>query len=197
MPALPTALLLSLALLAITTLPASAQPAQAPASGIQAVTPALPFAQPRPGLYSAGQPSAEQLARAAAAGITTVIDLRGAGEARGYDQAAAARELGLHYVALPIAGSQAVSVEAARALHALLAGSDGPVLLHCASGNRAGALLALAAAHVDGADNEAALALGRAAGLTSLSERVLPLLPGAALDEPAHADHGSASDPQP
>ena len=40
------------------------------------------------------------------------------------------------------------------------------MLLHCASGNRVGALLALAAAE-DGASDDAALELGRRAGLGS------------------------------
>jgi uncharacterized protein (TIGR01244 family) len=46
--------------------------------------------------------------------------------------------------------------------------SDGPVFVHCASGNRAGALLAIGAAHSGGMTPEAALEFGRKAGLTSL-----------------------------
>ena len=53
---------------------------------------------------------------------------------------------------------------------------DGEVLLHCASGNRVGALLALAAVQVDGASPEAALTLGRAAGLKSLEPVVMERL---------------------
>jgi protein tyrosine phosphatase (PTP) superfamily phosphohydrolase (DUF442 family) len=45
------------------------------------------------------------------------------------------------------------------------------VLIHCSSGNRAGALLALRA-KLDGADNESALALGVAAGATRLQDTV-------------------------
>jgi len=41
------------------------------------------------------------------------------------------------------------------------------VLVHCGSGNRVGALLALRAS-LDGADDEKALALGREGGLSSL-----------------------------
>ena len=185
------ALMLSTALLAAPAI-ATKPP---PATGQQAHS-GLPFAQPRPGLFTAGQPNAGALAQAAAAGITTVIDLRAADEDRGYDQAAAAAGLGLRYVNLPIAGGQAVTVEAARQLHALLADSEGPVLLHCASGNRAGALLALAAAHVDGADPDSALALGQAAGLTSLAQRVQTLLPAAADGNTAHAPAAAADQPR-
>lgn len=131
---------------------------------------AQPPGQPvqlRPGLYAGGQPDAAQLRELAGQGVTTVIDLRGAGEARGYDEVAAVRDLGLHYVALPIEGEAAINAANARALQHALEASDGPVLLHCASGNRVGALLALAA-HQGGASEAASLAQGRAAGLRSL-----------------------------
>lgn len=135
---------------------------------------ALPFHQPRAGLYSYGQPSAAQLQRAARAGITTVIDLRGAGEERGYDEQAAAEALGLRYVRLPVAGSGGLNADNARALHQILRSNTGPVLLHCATSNRAGALLALRAAQQQGWEPVSALELGRAAGLQqpALVERV-------------------------
>lgn len=136
---------------------------------------ALPFAQPRAGLHTGGQPSREQLASAAASGVRTVIDLRGADEARGYDEAAEARRLGLSYVTLPVAGGEDITLARARALQQLLASAEGPVLLHCASGNRVGALLALAAAE-DGASDDAALELGRRAGLGSLVPTVEQVL---------------------
>lgn len=186
------ALILPLGLLANAPLLAAEPPAAARA--IPAGTAPLPFAQPRSGLYTAGQPSAGQLAQARAAGVTTVIDLRGDSEARGYDEPVTAQALGLHYVRLPVAGGNGVTVDAARQLHSLLAQADGPVLLHCASGNRAGALLALAAAHVEGADNASALALGRAAGLTSLAGRVEQQLPATEASGSAAADH--ADDPR-
>lgn len=158
---------------------ALARDAQATAAASDAAA-ALPFAQPRAGLYSAGQPSATQLAQAAAAGITTVIDLRGPNEDRGYDEQASAEAHGLRYVRLPIAGGSELTADNARVLHRLLAQDNGAVLLHCASGNRAGGLLALAAAHYGGADAEAAMALGRAAGLTSLAPLVQRQLDAAA-----------------
>ena len=188
---------LPLALLAPVTALQAAEPA--PIATTADASMALPFKQPREGLYTHGQPTAEQLAQAHAAGVTTVIDLRGEKEARGYDEAATAQSLGLRYLSLPVAGGTGVTVEAARQLHELLATTDGPVLLHCASGNRAGALLALAAAHVDGADNDSALALGRAAGLTSLApivEKQLPV-PESAHREPANDSDDTGTAPRP
>lgn len=125
----------------------------------------------QPGLYAGGQPDEAQLRALAAQGVTTVIDLRGADEPRGYAEADAAHALGLRYIALPVAGVQDITPAKARALQAELAAAHGPVLLHCASGNRVGALLALSA-HARGASDEAALAEGRAAGLGSLEPTV-------------------------
>lgn len=136
--------------------------------------------QPRPGLFTGGQPSAQQLRDAAQAGVTSVIDLRMPHEDRGYDEAAAAEALGLRYVRLPIDGAGGISEANARTLDRLLRQDPGSTLLHCASGNRAGALLALAQARVHGASPEAALQFGRDAGLTSLEPAVR-----AALEHPA------------
>ncbi|MER2176978.1 MAG: hypothetical protein ABS955_04680, partial [Stenotrophomonas maltophilia] len=63
----------------------------------------------------------------------------------------------------------------AKALRTVLAQSQGPVLLHCASGNRAGALLALLQAR-EGASVDDALTFGRAAGMTSLEAPTRVLL---------------------
>lgn len=135
----------------------------------------LPFAQPRPQLYSAGQPSAAQLQQAAAAGVTTVIDLRQPDEDRGFDETLAAERLGLRYVRIPVAGAAGLSEANARALRVALAQSQGPVLVHCASGNRAGALLALLQAR-GGASVDQALQFGRDAGMTSLEAPTRALL---------------------
>ena len=129
------------------------------------------FAEPRAGLRTGGQPTAQDLARLKEQGVRTVIDLRGPGEDRGFDEAAEAARLGLDYVALPIAGKDDVTPANADALAALLAERGDGVLLHCASGNRAGALLALGAARA-GMPAAEALALGRKAGLASLEPAV-------------------------
>ena len=133
------------------------------------------FAQPKAGLHTGGQPTVEDLQRLKDEGVRTVIDLRGPQEARGYDEAGEAEALGLAYVALPISGKDDVNAENARALHALLQDREGGVLLHCASGNRVGALLALGAA-AQGASREEALELGRQAGLKSLESVVVERL---------------------
>ena len=119
------------------------------------------------GVTSAGQPDKAALEVFAEAGYATVIDLRGEGEDRGFDEAAVVQELGLHYVILPIESGDAISFDNARKLDELLQGYPGPALIHCASANRVGALLALRAS-LHGADDETALAQGIEGGLTRL-----------------------------
>ncbi|MEN5207272.1 sulfur transferase domain-containing protein [Stenotrophomonas terrae] len=128
--------------------------------------------QARPDLITAGQPSAQQLRDAAANGVTSIIDLRRPEEDRGYDEAALAEQLGLRYVRLPIAGAADISEANARTLDRLLKQDSGKTLLHCASSNRAGALLSLIDARINGASVDDALKLGRDAGMTSLEPAV-------------------------
>jgi uncharacterized protein (TIGR01244 family) len=123
--------------------------------------------QPVDGLTSAGQPNLQQFELIAEAGYEAVIDLRGANEDRGLDEAAVLEELGLDYVVLPVSSPDAVSMENAGHLDEILSGYDGPVLIHCGSGNRVGALLALRAS-LHGASDAEALAVGKSAGLTGL-----------------------------
>jgi len=127
------------------------------------------------GDVAAGQPSQEQLDRLADEGYVAVIDLRGEGESRGYDEPAAAAELRLEYTPLPIASADDINVENARRLGELLESYDGPVVVHCGSANRVGALVALLEADRGASDAEA-LEAGRAAGLSRLEAVVVERL---------------------
>jgi protein tyrosine phosphatase (PTP) superfamily phosphohydrolase (DUF442 family) len=110
----------------------------------------------------------------AKSGYVAVIDLRTAGESRGLDESTVVEDLDMDYVSLPI-GPDGISFENARTLDELIKGYEDPVLVHCGSSNRVGALLALRAS-LDGADDEAALAAGREGGLTRLEPTVLEVL---------------------
>lgn len=125
------------------------------------------FHEPRPGLVTGGQPDQTQLEAFARSGGTLVIDLRTAGEERGLEEASAVAALGLTYLNLPIDGADDITADNAIALHQALLSATGPVLLHCASGNRVGALLALEAAAA-GESRQQALDLAHRAGLGSL-----------------------------
>jgi len=124
---------------------------------------------------STGQPDEKTLAIASEAGFIAVIDLRGEEEDRGIDEVAAVEALGMQYVSLPVKGEDGVTFENAAELDRLLGEFDGPVLLHCASGNRVGALAALRASAA-GASADEALAAGKAAGLTRLEPVVVEQL---------------------
>lgn len=141
---------------------------------LQAAIPGL--REPRAGLYTAGQPDVEAWNAVARNGVTTVIDLRPEGEMKGRDEAAEVAAAGLAYHRLPVAGAGDVSTANAEQLQRLIAQAPGPVLVHCASGNRVGALLALGAAKDDGMTTEQAIAFGRDAGLGSLEPRVREVL---------------------
>lgn len=116
---------------------------------------------------SSGQPDIAVLEAVKEAGYTTVIDLRTANENRGMDEAAAVEALGMRYINLPVAGAADVTYNNASRLDEILAEVDGPVLLHCQSGNRVGALYALREKQA-GASAEEAMSIGKTAGLTHL-----------------------------
>ena len=77
-----------------------------------------------------------------------------------------------------MAGPADITVDKAKALATAMAEySPGhPVLLHCASGNRVGALMAMKARFVDGKSPAEALAEGRGSGLKALEPLVMQLI---------------------
>lgn len=123
--------------------------------------------EPVDGIRVAGQPDAAALEVFGASGFEAVIDLRGAKEERGIEEAAVVENLGMTYVSFPIKGRDAINFENAAKLDELIESFDGPVLVHCGSGNRVAALLTLSKS-AQGADDETALEFGRQAGLTRL-----------------------------
>ena len=127
--------------------------------------------EPADGITAAGQPKEDGLEELAENGYAAVIDLRTAGEDRGLDEQDIVENLGMDYVSLPIAGKDALNFENAKQLDEILGEYDGPVLVHCGSGNRVGALFALRE-KMNGADDEDALEFGRSAGMTSLESTV-------------------------
>src|SRR5690606_4186192 len=63
-----------------------------------------------------------------------------------FDEASAVHAAGLRYSNLPLAGASDLTRENVLAFDTLLAGAERPLLVHCASGNRVGAMAALLAA---------------------------------------------------
>ncbi len=122
---------------------------------------------PLPALVTSGQPTAEQLAQLAAAGVSVVIDLRAKAEPRGFDEPATAARLGLEYHNVPVDGASvgAPEFDAVRAL--LAASSTRPTLLHCKSANRVGAVLVPWLVLDERRSREEAVEIARQVGLRS------------------------------
>lgn len=130
-----------------------------------------------PNHYAGGYVSPEALAQVKAEGITHVIDMLPDNEHGGFDEAGLAADLGLFYAHLPVQGGHDLNKANAEALDKLLAeAGDTPVLVHCMSGNRVGALFALRAHWVQGLPAVEALQIGRRYGLTKLEPLVIQLL---------------------
>lgn len=152
------------AALAVTGCASAHGPAELPALA-NAVSPA-------PGIVSAGRLALADVERVRAAGIRHVIDLTPDAETPDFDEAAAVRDAGLTYSNLPLRGPADLTRENVLAFDALVRDAKRPVLVHCASGNRVGAMAALRAAWVEGRPPDEAVAIGRAWGLKGLEDEV-------------------------
>lgn len=130
------------------------------------------LANPVEGIRSGGRISAADLPALDAAGVRHVIDLTPDEETPDFDEASAVRAAGMRYDNLPIRGAGDLTAENVAAFDRLVESIEGPALVHCASGNRVGALAALRAAWLNGADDEAAVAEGRRWGLRGLEDEV-------------------------
>jgi len=128
------------------------------------------------GITSSGQPDEEALRVFADSGYSVVIDMRGPDENRGMDDfEGAVQAIGMEYLAFPVVGADQVSFETAAKLDEILQGIDGPVLMHCGSGNRVGAVLALRQS-LNGASDDESIQFGKDAGMTRLEPRVREVL---------------------
>ena len=118
------------------------------------------------GLYFAGQPDPGGFAQAAAAGVTQVINIRGADEVN-WDIAAVVENAGMEYHHAPLVLSrQSIDAASAARISALvqeLAGET--VLIHCASGNRVAVWWALHLAAEHGMNVDDVVQLAEFAGM--------------------------------
>ncbi len=119
-------------------------------------------------------PGTETLEQAASAGMKSVVNFRHEGENGGLspeEERQQAEQLGLSYLHHPVTAD---SLDAAlvddfrRSLNEL----PQPVLLHCASGKRAGAMTLMALAADKGWEGETALQEGKARGLDLTEEKI-------------------------
>ncbi len=133
-------------------------------------------ANPSDNLITGGQPTKQDLHLLAKKGIKTVINLRTKGEFSQFDEQQVVEGLGLKYVVIEVAGSDGINLENAQKLHEALGDLKEPALVHCASSNRVGGLLAYRAFKLQGLSAEKALELGKNAGMKSTEKKVRKLL---------------------
>lgn len=168
-PALASMLVVSLSLAGCATRPELAS------------IPDVPHARsPAPGIVSAGRLGAADVERLRASGVRHVIDLTPDAETPDFDEAAAVRDAGLAYSNLGLRGAADLTRANVLAFDALLRKARGPVLVHCASGNRVGAMAALRAAWVEGRSEDEAVTIGKAWGLGGLEPEVRRRIAGEA-----------------
>lgn len=129
--------------------------------------------QPRTEWLITGQPQPHELVEIARSGARHVVNARDIGEFDAWDEAELVDTLGMRYHRVPIGGPEDLDREAVEAFDRILAeiGAE-PTLMHCASGNRIGALFALRAAWIQGENAQTAIEIGKAHGLTRLEETV-------------------------
>ena len=145
-----------------TGLPARAEPVVAESEEIGLVN----EERPERDVLFGGQPTAEQLLALAASGYRTVIDLRMPDESRGFDQAALLQQKGVEYQVIGWSKETLEDPQTIAAAVAAFESAERPLLVHCASGNRVGALYYAVLAG-RGVEPEAALEQARDNGLRS------------------------------
>jgi protein tyrosine phosphatase (PTP) superfamily phosphohydrolase (DUF442 family) len=91
-------------------------------------------------VWLAGQPSPEDFALAKERGVRTVLNLRHESEIRGFEEPLVVTELGMRYVSLPWNGPDELTDDVFDRARAVLDTAERPLLLHCGSANRVGAV---------------------------------------------------------
>lgn len=136
----------------------------------------------RPQLATGGSIDLSKVASLKEKGFRTIVDLRTPEEGTAQEKAAV-EAAGMRYVNLPVAGGVPSDALIAELGTILEDASAGPVLLHCASGNRVGTAWAIYRAK-KGIPLDIAIDEGRTAGMrTSREEQVRALF--SAQDQPA------------
>ena len=131
-----------------------------------------PYFRPDDNTIVCGALDDEKVATLAAAGVELVLNLQPDDELN-FDERAAVERAGMHYEQLPISGAKDLKQLNILAFDNILRQYHGKkTVLHCGSGNRAGAAVALRAGWLRGRKMDTAMERGRSHGLTKLEEEV-------------------------
>jgi len=133
---------------------------------------------PKDDVLVGGQPSRDDFTDAKNAGFKTIINIRGLGEDGTDWEPDFLNRLGLIYHHIPVSGPMDITEEKAQLLMDRMETCAYPLMIHCASGNRVGALFAINAFKRDGLTRSQAIQIGSDAGLTKLRPFVEALLSG-------------------
>ncbi|MHC4267909.1 MAG: protein tyrosine phosphatase family protein [Planctomycetota bacterium] len=139
----------------------------------------LPNCQvPFDGTLTGGQPTFDQIKQAGETGFKTVINLRTDKELPDPDQELTWVEgAGMKYIHISVAGAEGLTRENTRVFAEVLSKPENyPMIVHCKSGQRVGAMFALKAFHIDEKSIQESLAIGERAGLTTLTPIVKKIL---------------------
>jgi uncharacterized protein (TIGR01244 family) len=147
-------------------------------------------------IYLAGQPSPEDFQEFQKRGVKTVLNLR-APEEMTFDEAKTLKDLGLKYHHIPISTPESLSDENFEKLRKVLnEKSDRPLLFHCASANRVGAVWLAHRVLDDGIAYDMALAEAKTVGLkaTALEAKAKDYIARQQAKKPARPER--KTDPQ-
>ncbi len=133
--------------------------------------------QPQPNRYGAGQPAPASFLALANAGVKHIINLRPPTETPDANEAALVTKAGMAYYNIPITNSDDLTRDNVILIDKILRQiGDETALVHCSTGNRVGALMALKAAWLENKSAEEAMVIGARWGLTRLQPIVEQLV---------------------
>lgn len=148
----------------------------APDNGIDLTTIFEPYFRPDANTIVCGALDEEKVAALAKAGVELVVNLQPDDELS-FDESAAVERAGMHYEHLPISGAADLKQLKILAFDNILRQHHGKkIVVHCGSGNRVGAAIALRAGWLRGRKMDTAMERGRSHGLTKLEDEVFKRL---------------------
>lgn len=142
-------------------------------------------------VYRGGQPTAQGFKNLAKFGIRTIIDLRGASNAR-LEQKLVEGD-GMHYVSIPMAGLTAPTDQQIATVFAILNDpSAWPIFVHCKRGaDRTGTVIACYRVAHDHWDNQKALTEARMNGMSRIERAMMHYI--LSFKAPANEEKANAS----
>ena len=148
----------------------------APDNGVDLASVIEPYFRPDANTVVCGALDEEKVAALAKAGLDVVINLQ-PDEELSFDEAAAVERVGMGYEHLPISGAADLKQLKILAFDNILRQHHGKkIAVHCGSGNRVGAAIAVRAGWLRGRKMDTAMERGRSHGLTKLEDEVFKRL---------------------